>query len=491
MNIDYEYYKTTRSVCPACKKILPAKLVFRNDSVYMLKNCKEHGEFFSLIYRGRQKYIDMLKISKPALYPLEFFSEKFDGCGASCGLCPEHQQHTCLPIIEITDYCNMSCPVCLAANSDSRHMPVEKFKKIIDNLLKAEGSFDLINLSGGEPTLHPELLEIVETASRPEILNVSISTNGRAFLRDKDLLAKLVDRNVFISLQFDGFHDDAYLELRGEKLLEEKLEILELLERASARVSLVMTVMNGVNHKEIGKVLPYFLEKDFIKSLMFQPIVFANPGLEYDIEKVITIPDIAAEIAAGSGGIIREEDIINLPCSHPACFALTYLLKLGNDANREGEYIPIPRLVEVDQYLDTIKNRTMPGLESESYGKIKDNIYSLWSSSGIQPQSGKILNSLKNIMCEIGQCGQGQREQVLFDIMEKNVKSIFIHHFMDAYNFDLARAMKCCNQYPISEKSLIPCCVYNNTPLRDPAARGTDEPLRGRHHNKYIINQKF
>ncbi|MCK5057580.1 MAG: radical SAM protein [Candidatus Aminicenantes bacterium] len=462
MNLDYEYYKTTRSLCPGCKKILPAKIVFYNDSVYMLKNCKEHGEFFTLIYGDRRKYIEALKISKPALYPLEFFSENFNGCGASCGLCPEHQQHTCLPIIEITDHCNMSCPICLAGNHNGWHMPVEKFKKIVDNLIKAEGSLDMINISGGEPTLHPELLEIVEAANRPEILTVSISTNGKEFLRDKNLLTKLIDRNVFISLQFDGFDDDSNIKLRGEGVLEEKLGILELLEKFSARTSLVMTVMRGVNHKEIGKVVQYFLKKDFIRSLMFQPIVFANPGLEYDVEKVITIPGIAAEIAAGSGGIIRESDIINLPCSHPTCFALTYLLKLDNSTGGEGEYIPIPRLVEVEQYLDTIKNRTAPGLESESYEKIKNNIYSLWSSSGIQPQSGKILHSLKNIMCEIGQCGKDMTPQKLFNVMEKNIKSLFIHHFMDAYNFDFSRVMKCCNQYPLDENRLIPCCIYNN-----------------------------
>lgn len=462
IQLNYEYYKTTRSVCPECKKILLAKIVFHNDSVYMLKVCKEHGEFFTLIYSNKQRYLETLKISKPALYPLEFFINDFKGCGMGCGLCPEHQQHTCLPIIEITDYCNMSCPVCLAGNHNQWHMPVKKFEKIINNLLRAEDSLELITLSGGEPTQHPQLFDIIDAAQRPEILNISISTNGRIFLKDKDLLLKLLDKNVFISLQFDGFDREAYIKLRGQDILEEKLKILELLEKYSARASLVMTVMKGVNHKEIGKVVQYFLEKDFIKSIMFQPIVFANPGLEYDIKKVITIPDIVTEIAKGSGGIIQESDIVNLPCSHPTCFALTYLLKLDSGSSGEAEYIPIPRFVQVEQYLDTIKNRTMPGLETESYEKIKENIYSIWSSSGIQPQSRKILDALKDIISEIGCCGQDIKPRQLFEIAEKNIKSVFIHHFMDAYNLDFSRIMKCCHQYPLEETLLIPCCVYNN-----------------------------
>jgi uncharacterized radical SAM superfamily Fe-S cluster-containing enzyme len=461
MNIEYEYYKTTRSVCPGCKKILSAKIVFLNNSVYMLKTCKEHGEFFTLIYGDRQKYVDSLKISKPALYPLEYFSSDFKECGTSCGLCPEHQQHTCLPIIEITDHCNMSCPICLAANHNSRHMPVKKFEKILDRLLQAEESLDLIALGGGEPTLHPGLLDIVDAARRPEILNVSILTNGRVFLENNDLLLKLIDKNVFISLQFDGFDEKAYDHLRGRGILEDKLRVLELLEKFSARASLVMTVMKGVNDKAIGKVVKYFLEKDFLKSLMFQPIAFANPGFKYDAAKVITIPGIVSEIAAGSGGIIRESDIVNLPCSHPSCFALTYLLKLDGRGG-EREYITIPGFVRVDQYLDTIKNRTMPGLETESYEKIKENIYSLWSSSGIQPQSRKVLDALKAIIGEIGCCGREVKPGKVFEIAEKNIKSIFIHHFMDAYNFDLSRIMKCCHQYSADENRLIPCCVYNN-----------------------------
>ena len=460
MNNNYQYYKTTRSICPSCKQIIPAKIIFINNDVFMFKICKQHGEFTSLIYRGQEEYIKSLKINKPAVFPIKSFIKEFKGCAHSCGLCPEHQQHTCLPIIEITNKCNMSCPICLAYSRhghDDFFMPPDKFKKTLENLIEAESSFDLINLSGGEPTLHPQIIEMIDIARRPEIVNISISTNGRIFLRDKDLLLKLIDRGVFISLQFDGFNDKAYNVLRGQDLLQEKLQLLELLEKYSASVSLVMTVMNGVNNNEIGKVIDFFLKNDFLRSIMFQPIVFTNPKIKYDISKVITIPDIAKEIAAGSKGLIRETDIINLPCSHPSCFALTYLLKLDNK-----EYVPIPRIVDVNEYLDLIKNKTMPGLESDSYGKIKEYIYSIWSSSGIQPESKKVLKAIRNVICELGRCENSADSKQLFTVGEKHIKSIFIHHFMDAYNFDLSRVMKCCNQYPIDENKLIPCCVYNN-----------------------------
>ncbi|MGA1871485.1 MAG: radical SAM protein [bacterium] len=456
MNSNYQYYKTTRSLCPLCGHIVPAKIVFIDDTVYMIKICTEHGEFQSLIYRGKEEYCESLKINKPAVFPLTTFIKDFKGCALSCGLCIEHQQHTCLPIIEITNHCNMSCPICLAHNHGDFYMSPERFKKIVDHLIEAEGRFDLINLSGGEPTLHPNLIEIIDIARRSEIVTITISTNGRIFLNDEELLVKLIDRGIFISLQFDGFNDNTYRVLRGEDLVQEKLQVLELLERYSASASLVMTVMNGINNNEIGKVMEYFLKKDFLKSIMFQPIVFTNPRLEYDISKVITISDIAKEIAHGTNGVIKETDIINLPCSHPLCFALTYLLKLDN-----GEYLPIPGIVPVDKYLDLIKNKAMPGLESESYETIKEHIYSLWSSSGIHPENKKVLKVIKNILCELGKHENGYDPNQLFELGQRHIKSVFIHHFMDRYNFDFSRVMKCCNHYPIEEERLIPCCVYN------------------------------
>ncbi|MGE5430489.1 MAG: radical SAM protein [Syntrophomonadaceae bacterium] len=458
MTNNYIYYKTTRSVCPVCHKVIQAKIVFIDNCVYMLKFCSTHGEFKSLISRDRQNYIETLKINKPATYPLKSFKNKFKGCTVDCGLCPEHQQHTCLPIIEITDHCNMKCPLCLASNHSSFHMKPGEFRGIIEGLLEAEGIVDLINISGGEPTLNPDLLEIIDIARRPEIVNVSLSTNGRIFLKNRDLLLSLIDKNVFISLQFDGFRPAHYKEMRGEDMLYEKLEILSLLEKYSARTSLVMTVVNGLNAEDIPEVVRYFLEKDFIKSLMFQPVIFVNEIFPYDESKVVTIPDVANKIAAGSDGIIDRSDIVNLPCSHPSCFALTYLLKL-----KGGGYVPLPKLIDIESYLDTIKNKTIPGLEPDSYSLIQDNIYRLWSSSGIYPQTEKITKTIKDLICQMGRLGRNPGAPEVFKIVESSIKSIFIHHFMDAYNFDISRAMKCCNQYALHGKKLVPCCVYNNT----------------------------
>lgn len=455
MNEPYEYHKTTRSVCPACREIIPAKIVFVGDSVYMLKHCVVHGEFRSLIERDRRRYLASFSISKPAVHPLELSHASFEGCGKSCGLCPEHQQHTCLPIIEITDYCNMSCPVCLVENGHHSHMSVPAFTAVIDALVRAEGTVDLINLSGGEPTLHPELLTLIDTARRPEIVNISLSTNGRIFLKNSALLQGLVERGVYISLQFDGFDDAIYQEIRGEHLLEEKLRILDVLERSGAKASLVMTVVRGINDHQIGAVADLVIERAFLKSLMIQPIVFTNPGYPYDEHKAMTTSDVVAALGKTTRAEILPSDITNLPCSHPTCFSLAYLLKL-----KDGGYLPLTRLIDAGAYLDVIKNRTTPGLDEESFSAIKDKIYELWSSSGSMPESEKILATMRSLLCELGSCGNSPSSRAVFSVAENNIKSIFIHSFMDQYTFDLSRAMKCCTQYP-TQGGLTPCCVRN------------------------------
>ncbi|NTU41488.1 MAG: radical SAM protein [Nitrospirales bacterium] len=457
MTEDLEYFKVTRSLCPVCREVVPAKIVFSGDDVLMVKACREHGETMSLLYRGREAYLSALGINKPALYPLATSVQEYRGCGNCCGICPEHQQHTCLPVIEITDHCNMACPICLVDNHNSHHMPVERFEKIIEALIRAEGVVELINLSGGEPTLHPEFLRLVDAAARPEILNISVSTNGRTLVDNEDLIRELRDRGVFISLQFDGFDDQACASLRGEPVLREKLRLLELLEKHEAPTSLVMTVMRGVNSGEIGRVFRFFLEKDFIASLMIQPVAFTNPALPYDMDRVMTIPDVVKEVVAGSGGLLRERDILNLPCSHPACFALTYLLKLN-----DGGFIPVTGIAEVGEFLEIVKNRALPGLEPESYERIRECVYSLWSSSGIQPRSESVLKTVRQILRETDRLRKPDDPKAAFRTARQHIKSLFIHHFMDAYNFDFARVVKCCTHYPLEEQRLVPCCIRNN-----------------------------
>ena len=165
----YTFFKMTMSTCPECLKVISAQVVFQDSKVYFLKHCPVHGPSKALVSEDAEYYRNAFSYIRAGSVPLHFSTAVKEGCPTDCGLCPAHQQHTCLPIVEITDHCNLECPICIVDNQYSTHMSRADFQGIIDLLIKAEGTLETITLSGGEPTSHPEFLELVDMATRPEI----------------------------------------------------------------------------------------------------------------------------------------------------------------------------------------------------------------------------------------------------------------------------------------------------------------------------------
>jgi 7,8-dihydro-6-hydroxymethylpterin dimethyltransferase len=453
---------TTRGVCPVCRRLLAASVLRLGPEIRLERDCPAHGRAVSLLSSDADFYLKSLRTIKPGTEPLAFSTEVREGCPADCGLCPSHEQHTCMPIIEITEKCDLDCPVCLVdagrGRRDGRDLGLAEVGHILDTLVRAEGTLELINLSGGEPTLHPEIRDIVGLCGRPEIVRTSISTNGLRLAEDDALLDFLVDHNVLVSLQFDGFSGDVLRRLRGADILPAKEKLLEKMEKRQAPLSLVVTVAKGVNEGEIGRILDYFFGHDHVVSLMFQPLsrTGRREGPPFDPLDRLTVPDVIRIVAEASGGRLERSDFTPLPCSHPACFALTYLLRL-----EDGRLVPLPRLVSVETCLDIIRNRSLPGLDSGSFARIKDGVYEIWSSSGAAPDSKKVLSAIRAMMREIADAGPEFSARAALAVGERRVKSIFIHHFMDEDNFDLARSVRCCSHYPLPDGRLMPACTYN------------------------------
>ncbi|MBI5208641.1 MAG: radical SAM protein [Elusimicrobia bacterium] len=454
------YFSTTKSLCPACGKLVDAKIVFSGGKVYFLKHCPKDGPSQALVCGDEKWYLDSLTYLKPGTDPKARSVGTYAGCPASCGLCPQHQQHTCVPIIEITDHCDLKCPLCLVKNRDSSFMPFEEFKGVMDSLERCEGSLNLVNLSGGEPTLHPEFRRIVEHLVSRKVAKASVSTNGLGLLKRPDLVDFLRDQGVVVSLQLDGFEPATYRGLRGADLSGLKRRVVDLLIGRQAPFSMTVTLAKGHNEAEVPALLDLFFKTDNALSMMFQPCCHAGTGgaaFPHDPMDVLTIPDVVGLIAGGSKGALEKSDFSPLPCSHPACFALTYLIKLA-----DGGFTPIPRLFDPADYLDIIKNNALFGMDEGNVGRIKDSIYRLWTASGSVPDRQAALKAIKAILSELNELKAGFSPRQVMSVTEKHVKSIFIHHFMDRHTFDLSRAVKCCQQYPQADGRLMPACVFNN-----------------------------
>jgi 7,8-dihydro-6-hydroxymethylpterin dimethyltransferase len=447
----------THSVCSACRTLVPARVVADDKGVFFRKFCPVHGESECFVRSAPADYLRTQRYVKPAWIPRSFAADAHAPCPNGCGICERHEQHLCMPIIEITSRCDLACPVCLVDAGRAWDMTLEEFRRILNALLNAEGQIDVLNLSGGEPLLHPQLLELIDEAtSRPEIIRVSVSTNGLRLLDSPQLLRALVQRQVTISLQFDGFDDRAYELLRGRPLVAEKRRILELLERENASASLTMTAARGVNDDQFPAMLEYLFAHEHVLSLMVQPVAFAGrgAGLAGRIGR-LTIPDVVRALGAAGHQAVSSDDFIPLPCSHPLCFSLAFYLMTGS-----GQPVSVSRVVQARDLLDVVGNRIFCGLTPEEHDYMKDLIYRLWSGpSAAAPDTQAVIAVVRDLLRQTACCRLEPRK--VFTAAERRIKSIFIHAFQDADTFDLARVRRCCNAYPQPDGHMIPACVHN------------------------------
>jgi uncharacterized radical SAM superfamily Fe-S cluster-containing enzyme len=352
-------------------------------------------------------------------------------------------------------------------NQGRGHLPPEQFLKMMDGLIALEGRLENVTLSGGEPSLHPDFWELVAMADRPEVSRISLVTNGLRIAEDMEFCRRLKDRNIYVILQWDGLDDDAYLRLRGRRLLERKQQALSNLEDLNIATQLIFVAARGVNEREIGQAVRMLIGRSHVLSLVIQPLTFpflnggarsADSRLRNDLYNPVdrlTVSGVIKALAQQVPEILREEDFFPLPCPNPECVSLTYLLRLD-----DGRFVPFPRFVDMTKHLHLLSQSATLEPNQETEAALHEIIHDLWSTSGEVPDSEGILRALRRVSQEIFSGGKADlRQQVR--ISERQAKSIFIHHYMDAHTFDLARVMKCCHHYPRPNGRLMPVCSFN------------------------------
>jgi uncharacterized radical SAM superfamily Fe-S cluster-containing enzyme len=444
--------KATESWCPDCRKKIPAKLVERGGKVYLAKKCPVHGKTEFLASGSSRWYYDSTAYVKPAQKPLGYKMD-YKGCPESCGFCTQHKQHTCLPVIEILDRCDMDCPVCLKNFDGGFEFTDEDFRGALGGVLETEERCQVINLSGGEPTLHPGLPDFLKYAGSKGVLQTTVSTNGLRLLADKKLRDTFRRTGAIAALQFDGFSPKTWQFMRGQPdLLQKKLKLIELLEKEGVKFSLVGTIAKGVNDGEVTKITDFFFSSK-AASLMFQPLCFTGRAAALAEKHRITIPDIVK--LAERSSFCGKGDFNPLPCSHYSCFALAYYLK-----GQGGKYISLKDFIGRELYLDLISNKTLPGLDAAAFASVKQKLYALWSAADTSSSNGAVLARIRTILRAMEREGFTPKAALQAGMGE--MKAVFIHSFMDAHNMDFERLQKCCNPYAKSDGRLVPMCAQNS-----------------------------
>lgn len=309
----YIFHGQTTSLCENCLETVPAKVIIEDERVYYLKRCRAHGVQKTLISDDLAYWRSQKDWLKPGDRPLRTQTRTEAGCPFDCGLCPDHEQHSCLAIIEINSACNLACPVCFADAEDMHggHLPLATIEHMLDALVESEGEPDLVQLSGGEPTLHPQFFEILDAVKRRPIRHVMINTNGIRIAQDAAFVTRLASYapRLEVYLQFDSLDDDALVNLRGARLSRIRRAALEALERVGLSTTLVAVVKRGINDGEIAAIVRHALEWPCVRGVTFQPVQDAgrNEGFDGKANRMI-LSQIRREVV--KAGVFGEEDMI-------------------------------------------------------------------------------------------------------------------------------------------------------------------------------------
>lgn len=476
------FWELTKSICPECRKVIDARVLIRDGKVFLRKRCSEHGEFEALVFGDSDLYVKIAPYNKPGAIPLKFATEVRDGCPLDCGLCEDHQQHACLALIEVNQACNLDCPLCFAdAGTHYAHtgfeLTYEQVEFMIDTYIAAEGNPEVLQFSGGEPSLHPQIIEFIELANRKGIKYVMLNTNGIRIARDDKFLEALAKTKAHVYLQFDGFDARTNELLRGKAdLIDIKLKALDRLAAADMRVVLVAAVERGINEHEIGKIVEFGLGHPAVFGVNFQPAFRAQRHIPSDPLDRMTIPDVLKNLEQQTKGLIRLDDFVPVPCCMPTCNFVTYAMIDGDSVT------PITRILDISHYLNYIKNRTVPALNDE----LLKTLESLWSSSA-KVGSDQVAKDVTNIVEGKMNTGNGHHtieetraEQRCTSChshlplsehsprdLGRHVFMINTRDFMDPWTFNVKNAMKCCVEFLTPDGRMIPFCTYNTVGYRE------------------------
>lgn len=464
-------FKHTTSTCPQCLALVTAEVVIRKDRVFFLKDCARCGPSEALVSEDANYYVKAYSFARAGTQPLIFRNTAEHGCPTDCGTCDDHEQHTCLPIVEVTDHCNLECPICIVDNNYSKHMELATFQKIVDGLVEAEGVCETIALSGGEPSSHPQILDLLRIACRPEIGRVVLITNGIRLGKDREFAQALKDMGIYIGLQLDGFTAEVHTAIRGKDLVKEKNAALAMIYALDLPTQLIFVATRGVNDHQIGQVVELFLSKPQFLSLNFQPVAYTGHGggtFVHDPMDRLTIPGVIRNIDAQTGGKVGYTDFFPLPCSHPQCVSLTYLLRLD-----DGTSIPFARFVDFEKHATLLRSSATLPATPEVEDALADVIHEVFARQDEIERGPEILRALRRCLDEMfPQKPLTAAEQ--FRASERQSKSIFLHHYMDRHDFDLERLRKCCHHYPQIDGKIMPACGFNM--FHRGAAKGPETP---------------
>jgi uncharacterized radical SAM superfamily Fe-S cluster-containing enzyme len=441
----YLYHGVTQSLCRECDRLIPAKILEQSGCIFFKKHCPEHGIEKVRVSSDAGYWRQCRDFIKPGDRPLRFQTETERGCPWDCGLCPDHEQHSCVALVEVTDACNLECPVCYADSSPGRttYRSMGEIEHMLDAVVASEGEPDVVQISGGEPTIHPQILDILELARNRPIRHLMLNTNGVRLAGDPEFVEALtaLKPGFEIYLQFDSLNDDALQNIRGANLARIRSRALENLEQHDLATTLVVTVKAGVNDSSLGEIVELARQYSCVRGVTFQPVQDAgrNPNFESGRHR-LDLAGIRRKLLDTSE-VFSEEDLVPLPCN-PEHIAIGYCLRRGQTLT------PITALLPREEFVGTAPN----SIAFEKYPDLKARLFELLSLSGSPDNTADRLGQL---LCCL------PKFEVPESMGYEHVFRVTIVEFLDRHNFCIGGIKRSCIHIVHPDGRIIPFDTYN------------------------------
>jgi uncharacterized radical SAM superfamily Fe-S cluster-containing enzyme len=479
--------KTTQSLCPECTQLIEARIFEDGGKVVMEKHCAEHGDFRDIIYSDAKLYLKMEEWSfgdnrgftNPAV-------TNATSCPDDCGSCNMHTSHTALANVDLTNRCNLTCPVCFANANAAGYLyepDFETVRKMLQALRDQKPVANrIVQFSGGEPTIYPRFLDVLRLAKEMGFSHLQAATNGIKFT-NLEFAQQCKEAGLHtLYLQFDGVCDDVYKRTRGQSLWEQKMQCIENVRKAGMKIVYVPTIVKGLNEHQIGDILRLALEYiDCSSGISFQPVAFTGRIARHELEsKRFTLSDFAHAVEAQTGIARAHEDWFPLSCvtpfskllsamrgaetttlsCHPHCSLGTYLFV---DQNRKAT--PATRFIDVGPMLKEMdllarkagKRRIQFFTKIEAWNNLRKFFHEDRAPEGLT--FARFLQTLQGMTDK--KYGRGENDGKF------TYKTLMVAgmHFMDSYNYDVERVKRCVIHYAAPNGRIYPFCAYNSGPV--------------------------
>jgi uncharacterized radical SAM superfamily Fe-S cluster-containing enzyme len=446
-------HATTESLCAECLARIPAKVVLRDGEVWLLKRCPAHGAQEALLEEDADWYVRRTEWDKPGTAS-RAETAAARGCPDDCGLCPDHEQHTCIGVVEITDACDLACPACYAGSGAraGEPIPIEHVRRMLDAYAAAEGGRpEVLQLSGGEPTTHPGIVPILEEAMDRGFRYVMLNTNGLRIDADDafaDALGRIGGKGGFeVYLQFDGVSERGHRHLRGRELGDVKRRAISRLAERNVPVTLVVTVAAGVNDDEVGALVAFGLETPGVRGINFQPLArFGRTPPGAQDPRPVTLTGVLKRLEAQMNGMLRRDDFIPLPCD-------TDRVAIGYLYRETDGFVPILREADVRKHLPLVENT----LAFDTADVFRQTAAHLFEGGGFC----RCLDFFRQFrpLAPLSLLGRSAAEQARY--VTEHTFRITVTSFLDRFNFERRAMQKECVHVITPDLRRVPFSAWN------------------------------